>query len=294
VIRINLSLFEIGITMAWRRFCILCCVLSSWAQAEVSVAVPQDVLNDYTRLLAGRAPEDVREYGGAGARRDTVEVILFQQALRLGGYTEAVRFVPVDSYQRNLVEVESGRLIATATTVWAADVKDSAAQRSAPMIQNGEYVVGFYTGIDNRAVQKADFKTLKKLRVVTNRAWKNDVAVLESLGIAHIDSAPTFSMIARMVVAGRGDFMMASFKSTPNMIYEVEGLQLMPVQGLKVALPGSRHFLIAPTAQGNELLQALNKGIAMLRKEGRIRRAYTDAGFFNSKVDNWQLVNPKP
>ncbi|QLG89319.1 hypothetical protein HQ393_14290 [Chitinibacter bivalviorum] len=272
---------------------ILGVLLSLGAHAEVLVAVPQDVLNDYQRLVAERKVEDIRDYRGAGSRRDTVEVILFQQALRLGGYQQRIQFVPVDSYQRNLVEVENGRVLATATTVWAADVKDSAAKKSNAMIQDGEYVVGFYVAASNRALQSADLKRLQTLSAVSNQNWKNDLAVLDSLDIRRIQTAPTFPMIAKMVAAGHGDFTLASFKSAPDMRYEIDGVRLLPVRGLKVAMPGSRHFLVAPSPEGERLRAALDKGIMQLRQEGRIRRAYTDAGFFNSKVESWRLLNQK-
>ncbi|WP_028455711.1 hypothetical protein [Chitinilyticum litopenaei] len=269
--------------------CFLTCPLL--AQAAIDVAVPQDVLTDYRELVAGRNLDEIRDYSGPGARRDTVEMILFQQALRLGGFAEAVNFVPVDSYVRNLVEVEQGRITATGTSVWAADIKDSQARLSEPLIREGEYVVGFYT-LAGSKVQQASLDELRKLTVVTNRAWKNDIATLEGLGITRVTDAPTFTMIARMIKGGRGEFTMASFKPTPDMSFEVDGIRLAPVQGLKVAMPGSRHFLVAPGAVGDKVNTALAKGLAQLRREGRIRRAYTDGGFFNRKVDGWKLVNP--
>ncbi|MBE9610111.1 hypothetical protein [Chitinilyticum piscinae] len=277
----------------------ICCLLLAWlalamnSLAAIEVAVPNDVLRDYLRLVpAGRDIDAIRDYSGEGARRDTVELILFQQALRLGGVSDEIRFVPVDSYQRNLVEVEQARLLATATSVWASDVKTSPARLSEPLIREGEYVVGFYTLAGNSKVENATIDELRQLTAITNKAWKTDVATLESLGISRIISATTFPLIARMLNGGRADFTMISFKPTPDMAFEVEGIRLVPVQGIKVAMPGSRHFLVAPGAEGDRVLLALNKGLNQLRREGRIRRAYSDGGFFNRRVENWRLLNP--
>ncbi len=277
------------------KFLILAAAAFCWAAvstAAIQVAVPQDVLTDYQRLLAGRNIDEIRDYSGPGSRRDTVEVILFQQALRLGGVSDAVEFVTVDSYARSLIEVEQGRLAATATSVWAADVKASAARVSEPLIREGEYVVGFYTLAGNAAVENATLAELRQMRAITNKAWKNDVATMESLGIRHIENAPTFALIARMLQSGRADFTMVSFKPSADMGFEVEGVRLVPVQGIKVAMPGSRHFLVAPGAEGDRVLHALAKGLNQMRREGRIRRAYSDGGFFNRKVDGWLLLNP--
>jgi hypothetical protein len=73
----------------------------------------------------------------------------------------------------------------------------------------------------------------------------------------------------------------------------LDGIKMLPVRNLKVAMPGSRHFLISNSEQGQQVLQALNAGLNQLRKEGRIRRAYTDGGFFTKKIENWTLLNAK-
>ncbi|QLI82860.1 hypothetical protein HZU75_15780 [Chitinibacter fontanus] len=260
--------------------------------ATVLLAVPRDVILDYQKLLRNRDIMEIRDYTGLGARRDTVELIVFQQALLRGGLDEPVRLVPVDSYARILVEVEAGNVTASGTSVWASDAAQTKALLSAPLIRDGEYVAGFYAEESNSRVRSASLKELRAMTAVTNRAWKNDVATLESLGIAKLESAPTFGMIAKMLKGERGDFTLASFKSTPDMSFEVEGVRLVPIKGMKVAMPGSRHFLISPNSQGSQLLEALNKGLGRMRKDGTIRKAYIDAGFFNARVESWLVVNP--
>jgi hypothetical protein len=259
--------------------------------ADINLAVPKDVLTDYQKLVGTRNVLDITDYSGEGARRDTVEVILFQQALRLGGMKDPIRFVPIDNYVRNITEVELGRVTAMGTSAWAADLKDSKANLSVPTLREGEYVVGFYTTENNQKALQANLEQLKQLTVITNKAWQNDILTLEKLGITKIESAPTFVQIVKMLNAGRGDFIMTSFKPNPDLSFEIEGIKLVPIRNMKVAMPGSRHFLVSDNEQGQQVLAALNTGLNQLRKEGRIRRAYTDAGFFTKKIENWPLLN---
>lgn len=261
--------------------------------ADINLAVPKDVLSDYQKLVGTRNVLDITDYSGEGARRDTVEVILFQQALRLGGMKDPIRFVPIDNYARNIVEVELDRVTAMGTSAWAADIKDSKASLSLPTLREGEYVVGFYTTENNLKVQNASLDELRKLTAISNRAWQNDINTLEKLGINKIESAPTFIQMVKMLNAGRGDFILASFKPNPDLAFELDGIKMLPVRDLKVAMPGSRHFLVSNSEQGQQVLQALNAGLNQLRKEGRIRRAYTDGGFFTKKIENWTLLNAK-
>ncbi|WP_348945289.1 hypothetical protein ABHF33_01395 [Chitinibacter sp. FCG-7] len=274
-------------------FCLTLLLATQLAWAEILLAVPRDVILDYQKLLRHRDILDVREYSGVGARRDTVELVLFQQALMRGGLDERVRLIPVDSYARILVEVEAGNVTASGTSVWASDVQQTRARMSVPLIRDGEYVVGFYMAEGHPGLRSATLKDLRSMTAVTNRAWKNDVATLESLGVSKIESAPTFAMIAKMLKGERGDFTLASFKSSPDMSFEVEGARLFPAKGMKVAMPGSRHFLVSPTGHGAVVFEALNKGLSQMRRDGTLRRAYTEAGFFNARVESWTLVNPQ-
>ncbi|TJZ79016.1 hypothetical protein [Chitiniphilus eburneus] len=256
------------------------------------IAVPEDVLTDYQRLVGNRDVQAIVDYSGPGARRDTVEMILLQQALHLGGSTEVVRFSPLNSYARTFHEVESGRVAASGTSAWAADAVDRKVQLSSALIQEGEYVVGLYTVATNTAVLGMPIASVVRQTAVTNRAWVNDYNVLQRLGFKHIESAPTFPMIARMLKAGRAQVTLMSFKPTPDLSLTLEGIRLVPLQGVKVAMPGSRHFLFAPTPEGDQAMRAANIGLAKLRAEGRIRRAYEAGGFFNARVNDWTLLNP--
>ncbi|GAA5784214.1 hypothetical protein GCM10007860_16940 [Chitiniphilus shinanonensis] len=271
---------------------LLCLLVSMFARGELLIAVPQDVLTDYQRLVAGRDVQAITDYSGPGARRDTVEMILLQQALRLGGSTEAVRFSPLNSYARIFHEVENGRVAGSGTSVWAADAVDRKVQLSSAVIEEGEYVVGLYTVADNAEVLTMPIAKVLKQTAVTNRAWVNDYKVLQQLGFAHIESAPTFPMIARMLNAGRAQVTLMSFKPTPDLSSTLEGIKLVPLPGVKVAMSGSRHFIFASTPAGDRATRALNAGLARLRTEGRIRRAYEAGGFFNARVNDWTLLNP--
>ncbi len=60
-------------------------------------------------------------------------------------------------------------------------------------------------------------------------------------------------------------------------------------------IAGSRHWPVSQKhPYGAEFHTALSKGIALLREQGTIERAYRECGFFRASVDNWTLLNPPP
>jgi len=115
---------------------------------------------------------------------------------------------------------------------------------------------------------------------------------LENLKLKKLINTTKWKFIVRMVSIKRGDFLLASFQNTEDLSFFSEGIKLVPIQGLKVGLQGSRHFAISKNyPKSKELFKALNKGMKILRKEGIIKKAYEQSGFFNEKVKNWKKLN---
>jgi hypothetical protein len=64
---------------------------------------------------------------------------------------------------------------------------------------------------------------------------------------------------------------------------------------VKVVFEGSRHFVISRKHPlGASTYSALETGLAKLRDNGTITRAYTEAGVFNERSKDWTPLNPPP
>lgn len=115
---------------------------------------------------------------------------------------------------------------------------------------------------------------------------------MEDLKLKKLINTTKWKFIVRMVDAKRGDFLLAPFQSTKDLSFVTEGVKLVPIQNLKVGLNGSRHFGISKNYKNSkEIFEALNKGIKILRKEGIIKKAYEQSGFFNENVKHWKKLN---
>lgn len=131
---------------------------------ELTMVLPNDVLHDYELLLNNRAIAEIHDYSGLGSRRDTVEVILAQQAFLRIGIKEPIKFITADSYSRILRLLQSGEALMGATSVWAINIEsvsDSVALSDA-LIPDGKFEAGFYTSSDNLNALSA--KTLNDIQ----------------------------------------------------------------------------------------------------------------------------------
>ena len=270
--------------------------VASTAANIITAAADEDIIADYQLFVGDRDPLTINYYGGTGARRDVIELVLLQQALHLGGYKGRVIFRPENSYLRILKLIKDGQIPVSGALMWRSDIKsdkDSFFITSA-LVDEGEFIAGLYTrNTHQRALAATTREQISHLSAASNNHWKADVATLKSLGVKKIHYSTYWVQIVRMVVAGRADFTLAPFQPNPEMKVVVDNLELVPIPGVKVGLPGSRHWPVSKKhPQGEAIFAALQKGIALLEQKNIIQRAYEECGFFHPQVKNWTLLNP--
>lgn len=267
-------------------------LLPAWAAAEplLPALIPDDVLRDYQAFLAGRDPVAVTDYGGPLSRRDVVEVVLIHQALARQDRKLRLSMSPMPTSQRLQTELRIGHAACSATTYWREDFpQPDGLLFSEPLLLEGEFEAGLYTTPGNaQALAARQLRDVQQLRVLSNNTWRVDWLTLEQLGIANLQHVASWNLMPRMLQQGRADLLLAPFQPTPDLSLLVDGVRLVPIPGLKVSMKGTRHFLVSAThALGPRLRDQLNAGLAWLRQQGLVRRAYEQSGFFNAKVAGW-------
>ncbi|PUA26771.1 MAG: hypothetical protein B0W54_23865 [Cellvibrio sp. 79] len=276
--------------------CGLLITLLCHAGNTITAAVDEDIIADYQLFIGDRDPIDIEHFGGPGARRDVIEIVLLQQALHLGGFSGKVVLRPENSYLRILKLLTDGQIAISGALMWRDDIKPYSEFlfKTRALVNEGEFIAGLYTRQDNnRALNATTREKVSQLSAASNDHWKPDIEALKSVGISRIYYSTYWVQIVRMVVAGRADVTLAPFQSNPGMKVQVDNLELVPIPGVKVALPGSRHWPVSKKhPQSREIFSALEKGIAILEQKNIIQRAYEECGFFHEGVKNWKLLNP--
>ena len=279
-------------------FCLSLSPFHAWSVSQKAdqliVVLPADVKADYELYIAGRNPLTMTTYEGVGARRDVVEVVLVQQALKLGGINTPVRFITADSHARIIKQVLAGRAVLAGNSIWLDLLTNSEELLyvSTPIIDNGEFEAGLYTIESNKTALKAKgMDEIRGLIAVSSKAWIIDWQTLNAMKMRKLINTVKWSSMVKMVNIGRADFLLAPFQPTDDMSFEPEGVKLIPIPNLKIGLQGSRHFAISKRhPHGKEVSEAIDKGIAILKQKGLVQQAYQDSGFFNTKVKDWQKL----
>lgn len=265
---------------------------------SVVIGVPMDVLADYRVFMHGRTPLEITQYSGPKSRRDVVEVILVQQALRRGGLDSTkIILKPLPNYARMISELMDGTIILNGTSIWKTDLKEGAHLFvSTPVIANGQFEAGLYTSPRNSNALKArTLEQVQRLSAVSSRDWTPDWTTLTHMDLISLNHVQDWEAMVRMVSSRRVDFLLAPFQQNSQLMLHVNGMKLQPIPGIKLGLEGSRHFAVSARTQvGTKVYKALQRGLRTLTNQGTIERAYRESGFFNSKVQKWHMLNKTP
>lgn len=261
-------------------------------EGELSVLIPFDVRKDVTLFAAGRDLLDIDSFVSPYSRRDVVEVVLFYQALHLGGYRGKVRemLVPEGNYLKVGSMLRQGRTALVANSVWLDAIKahEPEVWVTNPLIEDGDFVVGIYARADRaEAIYPKLLAERNGLSAVSSTNWLVDWKQLSRLGFRNLHHRSMWGDMVKMVGDGSADVLLAPFQASLS-----DGLKLkhhlMPVTGVKLTLPGSRHWVASKKHRlGKVGFAFVQSGLIKLQEQGRIEQAYRESGFRHAETRDW-------
>jgi hypothetical protein len=282
----------------WKTIISLLLTLSISVVYGDYAVVPNDVHKAYTQLLKNRSALDITDYSGSHTNRDVVEAIIWQQALKKGGYNKTINIEALDiTYSRVILEIKHGTIAAFANSVWLDDIEDHENYKelfyiTEAVIPEHKFYAGFYTTPDRvNQINIKDKDSLSNYKFSCNRHWKKDNELLKHLNVDCMFSNTWKAMVDKLKNK-HADIVLAPFQASKDMSLIAFGEKLVPVPNVKTSLPGKRVFIISKKSRNGEaLIKSLNKGIRLMHKEGLIEKAYEQSGFYNHKTKEWKLID---
>jgi hypothetical protein len=250
---------------------------------RVSMFIRDDVYNDYQAFLAGRDVHTITSFTGYRMRRDVVDMVLALQAMRLGGFHVEFDYHIGKITLRNTNILERGEKLISFDTYWLSDANalGESVYVSDPVFEKGEYVAGVFAHPSNQRVfsikNKADFK---QLTAISSSTWSADWQTLSELGLKQIFDEKEWVQQVRAVDKKWADFVLMPLMPAINNDYKLAQVHLKAVPGVVVSFADSRHYVVSRKhPYGEKAFNALQKGLSMLKQQGRIKQAYVEAGF---------------
>ena len=268
----------------------------AWSsQAKIPITVETDVYLHAQALIGDQKIINIEKFSGPNSHRDVVEFILVQKALALGGSTLDFSFTLGNYDARNIKLLQSGLLLISFDSLWLSHVSKLTEDVyiSDQIIRRGEYLAGVYTSINNtKALSTKSLADLRELSIISNKNWHVDWKTIIQIDPKSITHDEEWLSMAKLVSLQWVDIMLAPFSNGPPFIYKDDGYEITAIEGIKVALNDSRHFIVSKKhPNGEETFIALQKGLKILRQRGTITKAFQESGFFNEQVHSWYVIN---
>ncbi|ALU44660.1 hypothetical protein [Pseudoalteromonas rubra] len=263
----------------------------------VDIISSENFSQRYQAFLQGRSVHDVTDFRPTtqGSHIEIIEMVLLQQALFLGGETREVVFNPKPSVNiLEFTDMVAGESLMLARTVWHEDVINyrGSVYVSDPVVKFGEYEAGIYVAKRNQALHQTTQDGLEQLTLVANPRWRVDWRALTNSNMNLVSFIGPWESMLNMVETDIVDGMLVNFSVSDSLQLVFEGRDYVPIKGVKMVLPDSRHFIVSKRhPEGAQIFAALNRGLKELRRRGTIRKALTESGFINRKVQDWAVIN---
>lgn len=271
-------------------------VVSFSAQAKNPLTIETHIHQYAMEILGDQTVHTINHFNHPKCIRDVVEFVIVQKAIKLGGSTIEFEAELGHFDARHIKLVKRGLLLVSSDSVWLSEAKLHASDVyiSDPVIRKGEFYAGIYSAPHRRGVLEPQLiHGLSKLSFVTSKAWLADVTTLNALKPRALSYEADWLVMAKMVGKGWVDAMLAPFTNTSPFVYEGKDYKIQALEGYKVPLQDSRHFIVSKKHPlGKEAFESLQKGLKILRSSGFIKRAYTECGFFNPRVSDWKEITP--
>lgn len=261
---------------------------------NIMMLVRDDVYKNYLEFLDGRDVQSITSFTGKLIRRDVVDMIIVQQALKLGGFLHEFEYGYGKVNFRNTQMLVKGQLLLSFDSYWSTDAKEISEHVyiSEPVIRYGEYHAGIFASPNHPSIfSLTSLEGLSKYTAVSTPKWITDWNTLSELPLKELVREDEWVSQARMVEKQWVDFFLMPFHRLEGEVYEFDNVRLKHVAKVAILLKDSRHYVISKRHPlGKEAFNAINKGLEILRKEKRIYKAYKEAGFIID-TENYKVLN---
>lgn len=270
------------------------------APASPAAAEPVEVAIGVSDSLAPRISGILEKYPdvceqddffSAEWLRTSLEFVLVCRAIRLGGLEATYTIFDYPNSARARAELLKGTIAIMVDLPWGDFASNENLYQSDAVLRVGDFVKGVYTRPDHAELLKVQtLEELRKFKAVSNDTWFYDWAALKRMEVETF-SVPRYDLMGSMVERGRADFLVGEFPGAEDLSQYINGFRFIPVPGIKVALPGSRHVAVSKRApHAKEIFDAVQVGLKVLRERGLIVKGYQTVGFLNPHIEHWKAL----
>ncbi|NRA19299.1 MAG: hypothetical protein HRU05_02335 [Oceanospirillaceae bacterium] len=263
----------------------------------ITVAAIEGSINSWNEFKSYSkvSPEKIQHILGAESSvRFIADMVILTQAFEKAGYDYEIEFVIAPNERRAVRMLVDGVAAMVGSDLFLNDYPESIFISEA-IIKEGELFKGVFGLSSNKALMSAkSIKDLQQLTAVSLPNWKTDWSTLTKLQVKDLIPVNTYRAMVHVITFRNVDFGLIEIPRLTNPIntWTYKGVSLSIVPGIKLQMPGSRHFAVSKTHPlGSQVFKALEEGLLILREENKIQSLMEDVGVHNKKTYGWKILN---
>ncbi len=288
----------IGLKISYIKYAVSLFVVTflGWipTSAAISISIQQGLVDRYQGILTetGETAENFTQFEHKRVTKGVASLIVIKKALALGGLPSEFEFVISPNTLRGIALVKSGRAVMSQQTMFKDMFSDDLLMSTA-VLEKEDFIKGIYGLASNESLMNVKtFDDLKALTAVTNTAWEYDIAALKQMELQKLHVSPNYDALFKLIQYRNVDFTLLEFSKRIEAPKIYEDIELMPVPNVAIQLNSDRHFMVSKRhPDGTKVLQALNKGLAILRSQGLLKEYYQRAKVIRADLAHWKVLN---
>ncbi|MCJ8312453.1 MAG: hypothetical protein HRU38_05805 [Saccharospirillaceae bacterium] len=225
-------------------------------------------------------------------QRIIADLVILTQAFKKAGANYELEFVIAPNHKRAILMVNNGAAVIVGSDLFR-NVLPQSINISSAIIKEGKLakaIVGLTSNQKLKSVKT--LKDLQKLSAVSLPNWKTDWFVMQSLNVKELHSVNQFKLALNLISRRNIDFMLIEIPKgySPEIIMNNTAMSV--VQGVKIKMPGSRHFAISKVHPlSAQVFENLEIGLSILRSENKLQTFMRDIGVLNAYSAHWTILN---
>ncbi|WP_157964627.1 hypothetical protein [Algibacillus agarilyticus] len=261
-------------------------------RVDVNVGISKEVNDVFQSWVKDQSCADINDFGTEYSPRAAIELVILCKALEHSDLKFNLNLIISGNYSRSLILASSEHLHTTAETTWRSDTDTKRFYITEPIFVSNQLEKGIFTTPNHPMLTLPVNQLIEKIDQyigITVNNWDQDWSVINQF-TENVIKAPSQSSVHKMLYAKRGDFCLGEFNQYKT--FELSGLKLINIPGVKVLFNESRHFVISKSMPNSaEIYTALNQGIKSLREKGLIKQMFTQSGITPADTVFWQVLN---
>lgn len=271
----------------------VCFINTALAKTTIPIAIIQEELDQWLEFKT-RIDIPINQIQSLDKEKSRIvaNLVILNQAFHAAQADIKFDFIIAPNHKRAISMVANGNALMIGSDLFLNVLPKNLHISTAIIEEGGLTKVILGLSSNKQLMSVKTLEDLQQLSAVSLKNWKTDWSVLTSLQLNELHSVNKFKQVYDLITKRGIDFTLSDMLKSNTGSFQKDGKTMSILQGYKIKMPGSRHFVVSKVHPlGDEVSILLEQGLSILREEGKLKTYMQDIGILSKKMENWITLN---